>query len=130
MTRFALSLALLMTAAGIACMPAGMSDAQPSPRPPGDLRCGWYDNPTPGNHWLTDRDGEWTLGEQGGYQVPGLDDLGNMARGGKVYTNGSYGYSCACMRVDVDWQTRRVTRVYSARSIPLSRCRNDRALSR
>jgi hypothetical protein len=30
-------------------------------------RCGWFDNPTSGNAWLYDRDGEWTVGIQGGH---------------------------------------------------------------
>src|SRR5262245_20967552 len=33
-----------------------------------ERRCGWVDNPTPSNWWLVDRDGEWEIGLQGGYQ--------------------------------------------------------------
>ena len=35
------------------------------------VRCGWFENPTPANAWLTDRDGEWNLGLQSGYQAEG-----------------------------------------------------------
>ena len=35
-------------------------------------RCGWLVNPTPGNWWLTDRDGTWTLATQG---MEASDDL-------------------------------------------------------
>jgi hypothetical protein len=33
-----------------------------------ERRCGWLENPTPANYCLTDRDGEWTIGVQGGYR--------------------------------------------------------------
>ena len=36
-----------------------------------EMRCGWFSNPTPGNVWLYDRDGEWTIEVQGGYRVEG-----------------------------------------------------------
>jgi hypothetical protein len=104
--------------------------AQNANRQPGALRCGWYDNPTPGNHYLTDRDGQWTLALQGARGAPGMDNMPDMTTGEWVRTNGYYGYGCACMRVTVNADTERVTRLYSARSIPLSRCRNDRALER
>src|SRR5690349_18304425 len=40
-------------------------------------RCGWVDNPTPSNWWLVDRDGEWEIGLQGGYQAKGdMPDFG------------------------------------------------------
>ena len=32
-----------------------------------ETRCGWLANPTPANYWFYDKDGEWTIGEQGGY---------------------------------------------------------------
>lgn len=62
-------------------------------------RCGWFINPTPGNAWLKDRDGEWTVGIQGGEQTEG--GWPSFGRGRWVATNGSYGYGCACMRVTV-----------------------------
>ncbi len=37
-----------------------------------ETRCGWFDNPTPANYSLYDKDSEWIIGVQGGYQV---DDL-------------------------------------------------------
>ena len=36
-----------------------------------ETRCGWFSNPTPGNISLYDRDSEWIIGVQGGYQVEG-----------------------------------------------------------
>lgn len=34
-----------------------------------ETRCGWFHNPSPANITLYDRDGEWILGVQGGYQL-------------------------------------------------------------
>lgn len=89
-------------------------------------RCGWFENPTPANAWLTDRDGEWIIGVQGGHQADG--DWPEFARFRWVRSNGSYGYGCACMKVLADAATGRVSRIVSSRSRPLGICRNDRAL--
>jgi hypothetical protein len=34
-----------------------------------ETRCGWFSNPTPANIWLYDRDGDWTIGVQGGIKL-------------------------------------------------------------
>ncbi len=99
--------------------------------PATERRCGWLDNPTPANWWLTDRDGEWTIAVQGGRQAPGLDALPDMTTRGWVRTNaGSYGYGCACLDVVTDRRTMRITRIASGRPLPLAQCRRDRALPR
>ena len=38
---------------------------------PTELRCGWFENSSPSNASLTDRDGEWTISIQGGYEAKG-----------------------------------------------------------
>jgi hypothetical protein len=94
-------------------------------------RCGWLVNPTPANWWLSDRDGEWLLGTQGGYQAPGLDDIPDMSGPQWVETNaGGYGYGCACLTVVVNQAEHRVDRLLAAKQLPLSRCRSDRSLPR
>lgn len=94
-------------------------------------RCGWLDNPTPANWWLTDRDGRWEIGTQGGHQAPGLDELPDMQTQGWVRTNaGSYGYGCACLDVTVDRRSRRITYIAGGRPLPLRQCRADRRLER
>jgi flagellum-specific peptidoglycan hydrolase FlgJ len=90
-------------------------------------RCGWYENPTPGNHWLTDKDGEWTLGTQGGNQADG-DYPPEFSDAQWIRTNGNYGYGCACLRVQVNKKEMQITKVVSATARPLSACRNDKAL--
>ena len=104
---------------------ASMTAATPS-----DVRCGWLDNPTPGNWSLIDRDGEWLIGEQGGYQSPGSDNMPDMATRGWVSTNNHYGYGCACMKVRTNRAARRVTYILSASPRPLRQCRVDRHLPR
>lgn len=91
-------------------------------------RCGWLQNPTPGNWWLIDRDGEWILGTQGGYQAPGLDEMPDMSAGEWVARNGSYGYGCACMTIRTDPASRQVLQVSAAAPRPLAQCRADRKL--
>lgn len=93
-------------------------------------RCGWLQNPTPANWWLIDRDGEWLIGAQGGYQAPGMDDMPDMSARGWVEVNGHNGYGCACMSVATDARSRRVTHIYAARPVPLRQCRADRRLPR
>jgi hypothetical protein len=89
-------------------------------------RCGWFENPTPGNAWLTDRDGEWIIGVQGGHQAEG--EHPEFADDQWIKTNINYGYGCACLKVKVDYKTRRVLEIASATAKPLSACRNDPAL--
>ena len=97
---------------------------QSAPAPP--LRCGWLENPTPGNVWLTDRGGEWTIGTQGGHQAEG--DWPQFVARRWVKTNGHYGYGCACLRFKADATTRQVLSIISAQSRSLAACRNDKRL--
>lgn len=89
-------------------------------------RCGWFENPTPANAWLTDAQGQWIIASQGGHQAegdwPAISDW--------VATNGSYGYGCACMRVTTDRAERRVLVIHSSKPLPLSKCTSDPALKR
>ena len=89
-------------------------------------RCGWYDNPTPANYSLYDKDREWIIGIQGGYQV---EDFEAPAFGKQwVETNNSYGYGCACFQMTVDFETSRVLEIKKSSARPLSVCRKDKVL--
>lgn len=115
----------------LAALIAMILAAAVAPTPPGpERRCGWLENPTPANYWLIDRDGEWTISAQGGYQAEGWDEMPDMSARGWVGTNGSYGYGCACMTVDTDRATMRIKRIHAAQSRPLRQCRTDRRLPR
>jgi hypothetical protein len=93
-----------------------------------ETRCGWFSNPTPGNASLHDRDAEWIIGVQGGYQAEG--DWPDFGPKQWIETNVHYGYGCACLRVRVDKDTHRVIEIESAKPRPLSACRSDRKLKR
>lgn len=97
---------------------------------PFETRCGWFQNPTPANMWLWDKDGEWIIGVQGGYQVEGDWDGPDFKPRQWVQTNVHYGYGCACFELKVNTKTREVTAIKSSRALPLSKCRKDRALKR
>jgi hypothetical protein len=108
---------------------AGRPGAAGAPAPVlAETRCGWFDNPTPANASLHDRDDEWIISVQGGHQAEG--DWPSFGPRQWVETNGHYGYGCACMRMRVDRGTHHVLEIESARARPLSACRRDRALKR
>jgi len=90
---------------------------------PIERRCGWFENPTPGNATLTDRDGEWDIGTQGGHQADG--DWPEFADAQWVDTNGHHGYGCACLSVTTDPQARTVLSIHKAIARPLAICRAD-----
>jgi hypothetical protein len=91
-----------------------------------ETRCGWFSNPTPANASLHDRQDEWIISVQGGYQAEG--NWPSFKSGQWVETNGHYGHGCACMRVRVNRETGRVLEIESARARPLAACRRDRSL--
>ncbi len=93
-----------------------------------ETRCGWLDNPTPANWWLTDRDGEWGISFQGGYQANGMENIPDLSSGEYVETNGHYGYACVCLDVTTNLSARKITSIDSGEQLPLSRCQEDPAL--
>jgi hypothetical protein len=93
-------------------------------------RCGWFQNPTPANIWFYDREAEWTIGTQGGYQTPGEWPWPAFKPKQWVRTNGNYGYGCACLRMRVSKQSHHVLEISSAQARPLSSCRQDPNLKR
>ena len=112
------------TAASAAPAAVAAGTTEPAPR------CGWLMNPTPGNWWLHDRDGEWILASQGSEPAPGMDDMPDMSTSGWVETNGHYGYGCACVTIAYEPGSRRVTRAADFRPKPLKLCRDDKRLPR
>ncbi|MFQ6553633.1 DUF4087 domain-containing protein [Aestuariibius insulae] len=98
-----------------------------------ETRCGWYENPTPANQWLVDRDGMWVLSTQGGLEAPpGFYNLPEAAFAFDlewVSSNGEpgdgyYGYGCACIEGAFE-APGTVLRVDSMRPVPLMRCEED-----
>lgn len=89
-------------------------------------RCGWVSNPTPGNWYLSDSDGDWTLATQGSdEEAKGMDVIGDISAGDYKATNGNYGYACGCMKVRDDPSSMRILEVMSFRQSRLAKCAND-----
>ena len=65
---------------------------------------------------------------QGGYEARGINRMPDFTTREWVRTNGYDGYGCACLTVDVDVRSFRVLRINGVEQLPLSRCRQDRAL--
>lgn len=91
-----------------------------------ETRCGWLVNPTPANVWFYDKDGEWTIGVQGGYQAEG--DWAEFNDKQWVKTNVNYGYGCTCMSVTTDKSEMKILTISNAKARPLSACRKDKKL--
>jgi hypothetical protein len=114
--------------ATVVCVSGYRQPLEESTTPQLETRCGWFSNPTPANIWLHDRDGEWTIGVQGGHQVEDDWDWPDFKRGQWVKTNGNYGYGCACLQLRLNKATQEVLEIKSSRARPLSVCRQDRSL--
>lgn len=89
-------------------------------------RCGWFVNPTPANAWLNDKDGEWIIGVQGGFQAEG--DYPDFPDDQWVKTNVNYGYGCACIRGKFDNDSKKILEILSSTIKPLSACKKDASL--
>lgn len=100
----------------------------------GENRCGWYQMPTPGNLWLTDKDATWSITSQGqaaGPDADGVDKAPDFDPKQFVKTQGpgmDYGYGCACMEVETNAKDQRITKVISGRILALANCKNDKTL--
>lgn len=90
-----------------------------------ERRCGWLQNPTPANLWLTDPDGTWIIAMQGGPPAPGADKLDQLPEAQFVKTNGPYGYRCACLSATYDKAAQRVTVISAVEPLALDSCRRD-----
>lgn len=90
-----------------------------------ETRCGWLQNPTPANWYLTDKDGIWTIGMQGGYQAKGIENIPDADDKEVVRTNGNYGYNCTCLNVIVNSNLMRILEIRGGEALPLSTCRED-----
>lgn len=115
-----LRLSLLLLALASPILPAYAADKV-------ERRCGWFERPSPANATLTDRDGTWTIGTQGGYQAQG-DWPPHFAEGQWIATNGEYGYGCSCFTASVDTESRRLNHLTKTSARPLAACRNDPSL--
>ena len=100
-----------------------------------ETRCGWLENPSPANMWLIDRDGSWDISVQGTSNA--LDDKSmellyqaTANENGFVRTNRNYGFSCACLTVDVDEEQNSITTIYKSKQLPLKQCLEDISITK
>jgi hypothetical protein len=114
---------MLVTGA-VAREPLPLRTALQKPAP----RCGWVVNPTPGNWWLTDRDGDWIMAMQGGYETAGMENIPDLTTREWVANNGNYGYACGCISGSFDPKRMKVARIDKYQRKPLAACRSDRKL--
>jgi len=99
-----------------------------------EKRCGWYENPTPGNHWFIDRDATWILGVQGKDLATGFWDA--KRKGPDIWNTASwikpYPTVCGCFEgvfgeVDAN-RYGKVDRIETIEHLSLDRCENDPSL--
>ena len=88
--------------------------------------CGWWDNPTPGNAWMHDRSGEWTIAMQGMFEANG--DWPHFKRGEQLPVGAPHGHGCACITARVDRASRFVYSFTDAQALPPKVCRTDPGL--
>ncbi|MEQ5835135.1 DUF4087 domain-containing protein [Marinobacter sp. NFXS9] len=93
-----------------------------------EYRCGWLDNPSPGNYWLTDRDGKWVIAEQGGKRAKNSELLLPSDESEYVNMNYGYGYSCSCISAETNKENHTVNIIHSYKQLPLNRCNTDKSL--
>lgn len=96
-----------------------------------EKRCGWLKKPTPGNVFLADRDGDWILEAQGGYEIPEAQfpswpDF--TEKSWVAYGPTGYGYGCVCMNVETEASTMHVLKISHIKVLPLKTCRDDKYL--
>ncbi|BES69275.1 hypothetical protein RE428_02930 [Marinobacter nanhaiticus D15-8W] len=115
MTRFTLLLSLLLF--------QGCAIAK-------ETRCGWLDNPSPGNYWLSDKDGTWIIARQGAEQAEGVELLTPQRETDFVNMNYGYGYSCACIRVEANHDTQLIEKIYKYKQLSLEQCLDDDSIKK
>lgn len=109
---------------------SALGNATPQNTSPLETRCGWFSNPTPANIWLYDRDGQWLIGIQGGYQIKEDWPWPAFKPQEWVKTNGNYGYGCACLKLRADRKSHQVRVIKSATVRPLAACQQDPSLKK
>jgi hypothetical protein len=94
-----------------------------------ETRCGWYHNPTPGNVFLEDADGQWWMSTQGNAPAPGFEDAYTPAFDDRLRIDYAgeitqrYGFSCAC--ADGKFKNGEALLIARLTEIPLARCEAD-----
>ena len=86
-------------------------------------KCGWLQNPTPGNVFLDTQDGTWWLTKQGEDESNGFDELPSFRPNQWRSNPVGYGYGCACISGKFSSQTMTLVHLISVQTKSLSKCR-------
>jgi hypothetical protein len=95
-----------------------------------ERRCGWLENPSPSNWYLTDADSSWILMQSSEQEPSASIDIPvfQEEKGWFVKTGGSSGYGCACLSVTVNKKTNRVLTASQGKMLPIKTCKDDKKL--
>ena len=101
-----------------------------------EKRCGWYQNPTPGNHWVLDRHAKWVMSSQGkdlennfGYAERKGPDLWKTGDWVKPYPDvcgcleGTFGEISEGDSAYTSWGT--IIHIETIEHLPIERCEDD-----
>lgn len=101
-----------------------------------EKRCGWYQNPTPGNHWFMDRHAKWIIAAQSQDLENNFwhaerkgPDLWKTQDWVKPYPNvcgcfeGTFGEISAGESVYTRWGT--IIHIETVEHLPMERCEDD-----
>jgi len=89
----------------------------PEPALAAQTRCGWLENDMPSNLSLSDREGTWTIAS-----------IDKQADGFEHMPDTDKGDSCACLSVESDKPSMRITKVLGGKLKPVSACQQDKSL--
>jgi hypothetical protein len=92
-----------------------------------EQRCGYLENPTPGNWTLSDADGDWLVSSQGdGREAAGMDLIPDLTVRDFIVTNPpDHGYACVCLGVQSDATAMRILRITSVKQLSIRKCTAD-----
>ena len=98
--------------------------------------CGWWDNPTPGNVFFTDRKREWVISQQGDAEncLEDWGDEGARSIGKNMneieIIHASYGRSCVCLKVEIEAKkgVQKIKKILSNKRQTLQTCYGDKNL--
>jgi hypothetical protein len=95
-----------------------------------ETRCGWWDNPSPSNVSLIDKDGEWLISQQGEYSAKGKFPKFDFMNEEKFVPTGqgSYGHGCVCLKVATESKGKKILKILSSNIKPVTVCLKDPVL--
>lgn len=94
-------------------------------------RCGYLISAAKDDVQLIDKDASWTIRsphQKAGPDAQGMTHLPSLYDKRYMSVSDDQRYGCACLEVETDTSTSRITKVLSGEGVPFKRCENDSAL--